>query len=311
MTREEKLQVWFEIEDNCNLDCIFCFDRKRLSVSRNGDASDTNQIFLVLRTLFSQTNVGTMAISGGEPLLRTDLDEILSYIKLHKVHLILTSNGTLLDKKKIARYLKLGVKTFQISLHSGDKTTHNYITGKSSWDDTIKAIECVRDCGGNAVIVFVATKINLSHFIDVLEIAAIFGLNKVIFNQFLSKKGSQEKTYKDLLITDDSKLNKVLSHSNEFARKHQLKIVLGTPTLISDGEKSNYDNIETTVCHLNSGQRKIILDKEGNVRLCIQSDHVLGNILAENLSSMLQSHQIIPLFSKKSEKIGGCAFYMQ
>lgn len=288
MAFNNTIKIWFEIESRCNLDCKFCYDHIKDSLLLKHCNYDTNKILMVLDKLFSNTKVESIALSGGEPLLRHDLEEILKHIQKYRVPTILTTNGTLLTEQKIIRYMKLGVITFQISLHSAEREVHNHITGRPSWEDTITSIIRTTQNGGYVVLVFVATRLNLTHFKDVLKIAAICGIGKVFFNRFLPGEQRNKINKQGLSITDKSLLKRVLHESNDFARSNNIKISLGTPIKLTDKEQKKLDCIEPTSCPIDTNQQRFILDAKGNIRQCIQNQAVLGNLLKEDISTILQ-----------------------
>ena len=78
------LFAWFSLTGECNLHCRYCFTDARICVKRPGGVKgelSTKQVFSILDNV---GKAGTVAIqfAGGEPLLRDDLVEIISYLIL-------------------------------------------------------------------------------------------------------------------------------------------------------------------------------------------------------------------------------------
>lgn len=286
MTNTSK--IWFEIEDECNLLCRFCYKGK-LEVSSKSDCTETPYHTLcVLDKLFSSINVGMIAISGGEPVLYPNLEDVLHFICKWKIPIILATNGTLLDKQRICRYMELGVKTFQIPLHSANSEVHHYLTGKESWKNTVDSLLLIRESGGHVAIVFVATKINLCDFKNVLEIATILGIRKVIFNRFIPGGGTGKSHKDELFIADENEIKPVLFDANDFCQRYNMKVMLGTPVGFSKEEQERLHCIEMCSCPLGKGRRDFVVDKRGNLRQCLQSTVILGNIMEEDPNTILQ-----------------------
>lgn len=111
----KSLLASFEITHNCNARCKHChlggsFKEKRASARRFG---------LIAR----QLNPPVVQISGGEPLLRQDIEEIIRAIRIpnRAPFIILTTNGALLTKKKYLKLRQAGIDEFSISLDYPDE----------------------------------------------------------------------------------------------------------------------------------------------------------------------------------------------
>src|ERR1044072_7152246 len=134
-----RVQIWYELETRCNLHCKFCFNFWKDGVSRAPDKLSTVDTLRCLKRLFDVVDCEKLTISGGEPLLRDDLYEILGFIKGHGIPMILTTNSTLLDSRNISRLMGAGILTFQIPFHSTDKTLHDMLSGEECWSKTLNA----------------------------------------------------------------------------------------------------------------------------------------------------------------------------
>lgn len=110
----------FEVWPDCNMDCNFCFSSWREQYSK----VDTQT---AKKTIEILNNQGLEAISftGGEPLLRKDLPELIQYSKELGLTTVLTTNGILLERRlpKIADY----VDYVNLPLDSANEEVHNYM----------------------------------------------------------------------------------------------------------------------------------------------------------------------------------------
>jgi len=88
------LFVWFNITNKCNLNCIYCYNR-RDSVYNE---MTTQEVYSLIDEL---ATCGTKKITfiGGEPLLRDDIGQLISYAKRKRLFTCLTTNGILIDEK--------------------------------------------------------------------------------------------------------------------------------------------------------------------------------------------------------------------
>ena len=140
MVREPRTCI-FELTRRCNLRCIHC-------ENQCGEVSprelSTEQIRCVARELV-QLGCRDIEVSGGEPLLHPDWDDLCRVFAGVGLRPALITNGTLLDQEHLARVLDAGVAAVGISL-DGLQATHDSIrlrpaAGPSPWRQTVAAIE--------------------------------------------------------------------------------------------------------------------------------------------------------------------------
>ena len=106
----------------CNLSCAYCNEYDDLS-KPVATAEMLRRIDL-LATL----GTGTITISGGEPLLHPDLDEIIRAIRKHGIIATLITNGYLLTPERIKRLNRAGLEHMQISV---DNVIPDEVSNKS------------------------------------------------------------------------------------------------------------------------------------------------------------------------------------
>lgn len=109
--------VTFEITSRCNMNCRFCFSNWR-------DGEKEMSTDKVKRIISKLKHLGLEAINftGGDPLLRSDLEEILRYCKELSLTTIISTNGILIQNyKEILNYLDF----INLPLDSINKEIHN------------------------------------------------------------------------------------------------------------------------------------------------------------------------------------------
>lgn len=130
------------LTDRCNLSCIYCKGnephKQELSVL---------QIEKIVKG-FACYGIRKVRLTGGEPLLRKDIAEVVKRIKniegIEKI--VLTTNGILL--KKYARQLKqAGLSAVNISLDTTDEKQYFDLTGADKLKDVFEGIEEAKAAG--------------------------------------------------------------------------------------------------------------------------------------------------------------------
>jgi MoaA/NifB/PqqE/SkfB family radical SAM enzyme len=115
----------------CNYACRFC-DLPARSVRRSREGVrefGRAQMLSVVRG-FKSIRTAAVGITGGEPFLRDDLFDILS--EIHRLGMVahVNTNGHSLDKERVARLLKTGVDSVNVSVDSAVAATHDAVRGR-------------------------------------------------------------------------------------------------------------------------------------------------------------------------------------
>jgi len=125
----------------CNLSCIYCHKEGETSPGALLSAEEIAEILRIAATF----DIRSVKFTGGEPLLRTDLGEIIQSVP-RGMECSLTTNGTLLAD--CASDLKAaGLRRVNISLDSLNPDTYKKITGIDRLSDVLAGIDVALDCG--------------------------------------------------------------------------------------------------------------------------------------------------------------------
>ncbi len=135
------------LTDRCNFVCPYCRTEAEFHLKKEEISAD--QIERVVR-VFSKYGLRTVRLTGGEPLLRTDVVEIVERISKYGVEVALTTNGFFLEK--LAKPLKeAGLKRVNVSLDSLKPEKFRYITGGGDLNKVLKGIETALRAGFETV----------------------------------------------------------------------------------------------------------------------------------------------------------------
>lgn len=138
---EGPLSVCWQITTLCNLSCKYCISN---SSNRGEYGLDTETAKKVI-THFGERGLIRLDFTGGEPLIRKDLGELLETARAHDIFTIVTTNTLLLDPEKI-NYLKKYASLVQVSI-DGSKEIHNTQRGADVFDKTINNIFALSEAG--------------------------------------------------------------------------------------------------------------------------------------------------------------------
>jgi radical SAM protein with 4Fe4S-binding SPASM domain len=139
--RERRPIVVWNLTRTCNLKCVHCYTDS--DAVKYPDELDTEQCKAVLRDL-AAFKVPAVLFSGGEPLARKDLFELATYARSLDLHVVASTNGTLITRQVAEEFKRIGFAYVGISLDSANAATHDEFRGvKGAFERTMKGF---RNC---------------------------------------------------------------------------------------------------------------------------------------------------------------------
>ena len=179
--RRTPLVVSFRLLNRCNLRCQYCY----IPLVQTEELTTAE----VLATLDGLKKAGTVYLNytGGEPLLRDDIGEILARTAdLGFIH-SLNTNGTFVSQKI---GLLRRVSTLTLSL-DGDEAVHDAARGRGSHRQVMEALEVARAYGIKVALTAVLSAKNLDAVDWLLETAACYDAYITFQPARLERLGSQ------------------------------------------------------------------------------------------------------------------------
>jgi Fe-coproporphyrin III synthase len=125
--RERRPIVVWNLTRTCNLKCVHCYTASEAK-KYEGELT-TDQAKVVLDDL-AAFKVPAVLFSGGEPLVRPDVFELAQYARTLGLHVVLSTNGTLIDRAVAQRLKDLQFAYVGISLDSAIPEVHDEFRGK-------------------------------------------------------------------------------------------------------------------------------------------------------------------------------------
>lgn len=138
------VELVFEITARCNLGCTRCFNQ--ISFAQKGRQLEEMNIDRVMRILDSAKSIGIRRIrfSGGEPLLRPDLLELMQEAQKRKFSIWLNTNATQITTEKIKKLEKY-VSNVLVPFNGSDEAADfEWTSTVRSFEDKIQGIELLK-----------------------------------------------------------------------------------------------------------------------------------------------------------------------
>lgn len=139
------------VTDRCNIRCFYCMPDEGVSFLPRQQLLTFEEITRVV-TILTTVGVTRLRLTGGEPLLRRDLDSLVGQLSgiAGVTDLALTTNGILLANQA-KRLQRAGLRRINISLDTLNETTFRKISRRQGLDRVLQGIDAVLDSGFSEV----------------------------------------------------------------------------------------------------------------------------------------------------------------
>jgi len=182
VSRKPRLVGW-GLTNRCNLSCPHCYSS---STKASSEELSTEECFAILDSL---AGMGTERIgwTGGEPLLRLDLESLIARGVARGIQSGVTTNGIPMTPQRAESLRKAGLKSVQISLDGSTSARNARIRGASAsdFDRVLRAIRLSQDAGFTVDMAMLVGRETLDDVRDYLDLASRMGVAGVRFCGFV------------------------------------------------------------------------------------------------------------------------------
>ncbi|XP_062594932.1 molybdenum cofactor biosynthesis protein 1-like [Saccostrea cucullata] len=142
------------ISERCNLRCQYCMPEEGVDLTSKERLLSTKEIIHIAE-LFMKQGVNKIRLTGGEPLVRKDLVDIIQGINSFKNEyglqtIAITTNGVTLGKK-LPQLKEAGLNLINISLDTLIPAKFEFITRRKGWERVMNSIDTALDLGYSPV----------------------------------------------------------------------------------------------------------------------------------------------------------------
>jgi pyruvate-formate lyase-activating enzyme len=163
------------ITNRCNLRCVMC-RQWREEPGKELSAGSWKRIMEDLR----DNGIKNIHFTGGEPLIRNDLEDLVAHARRRGFTVGMTTNGMLLDAGNLASLIKAGLKSVAVSVDAVDEAYAAIRGPAGSFKNVERAVAAVSDArrrnGIDAYIQYTLMKNNMKELRKVREFASVHRL---------------------------------------------------------------------------------------------------------------------------------------
>ncbi len=299
------VEVWLHVTDRCNLTCRTCYFQS--DKARGPDRSLSTDGFNRVIDVIAASRPHHVTVSGGEPLMRRDLFDLLQHLRDRGQAICVLTNGTLLTPASCTRLRGL-VDRVVISLDGVRAETHERVRGKGTFAAVLRAIGWLHDAGITDVgIVPTVRRDNLGEMFALEDFAASLGValqGRCLFTargSGASCRGEYEVSVAEVIRESVVEMKRRIESPGAW----RAPVVPSGNTLM--------DLSQPRVQHCAAGRRKLSIDVDGTVYPC-QMLHAprfrLGHVFeCEDLNAIVAgepAHAVAGYTSARVETIKAC-----
>jgi MoaA/NifB/PqqE/SkfB family radical SAM enzyme len=284
------------VTEGCNLKCAMCSYRSRLPDELTYD--EIEKLALEL----AEFGLKRIVYSGGEPLLRPDLEQMCEIFAKYSVKQTLLTNGVLVKKKidKLAQYLDELI----ISIDGAKPETHDAIRGVNSLNLIIDGIRHTKENFPNLNISFrtVIQKNNFREIKDIVLLGLDLNINRVsflpvdVYSEAFGRENNNIKVNDSSLLLSIDEISELRKIIDDIDKKHFESHFVSEPYTKLMGYADYFssaidgDKFPPVIC--NAPMMSTVITATGDVLPCFFLPK-LGNIREKSIMEILDGDEAI------------------
>jgi len=165
-----------ELTYRCPLHCVFCYNP--LDYTAQGPELSTSEWLRVLREGRALGAV-QLGLSGGEPLLREDLEALVDEARGLGYYSNLITSGVGLTEQRIGAFKQAGLDHIQLSFQDSTRELNDFLSSTRTFELKSKIAKLIKEHDYPMVLNVVIHRLNIDHVGQILEMAEALGAEYV------------------------------------------------------------------------------------------------------------------------------------
>lgn len=264
----------------CNNSCRFCYagcgadSACTRGLAKDSSARDLEKIIRIFR---KEAKIPFFSFTGGEPLLRDDLERLIAFAVKLNLRVNLITNGTLATPERARSLFRAGMRTAQVSLESPEAAVHDRLCGaEGAWERTMRGIEALRGAGIKVQTNSTLTRMNRESLAGMPDFLARAGIERFSMNLYIPQPDSPHAAelfvpYSETGFFVDGMMKRAALAGLVFFWYSPTPLCIYNPMARGLGNKN---------CAAADGL--VSVDPEGNILPCSSYPEPLGNLLRES-----------------------------
>lgn len=308
--------IAFEVTSRCDSSCLYCYNvwKSAPSLSPSPRELSLLEIRTIFSTLIRQGRYRRIDLTGGEPLLREDVFDLIDLLRELGGHVSLVTGARLISSSVAKDIARREIGPVQPTLLSTDRSVHDALKGGESFDDTVRSIALLLREKVKVSVSFICTRQNYGDFAEVVKLCHAMGVKHVGFGR-LCTAGEAVRHLDDIgpepwMVWECMQQIPSLHARFRVAIGNLITVphcVGGRTDLPGITGEANLTGIAALAgnCSVASGKPNFTISPAGDVRPCSVSPVVLGNVLEQSWRRIEARYRqkVLPLFQEALPEI--------
>lgn len=289
-------RVLWQITNKCNYACRYCIFRSR--PDKIPGELTTKEACRVMDEL-KETGFTHIKFTGGEPLLRPDMSEIIRYANQKRFKVDLSTNASLISYAAARELSRWWIKMLHVGLDGHCDKINAQVRLPGTFARTVAGIRACIRAGVYVRVGCVIFSGNQYHLPEMAQFCSELGVQELIFSM-MEPAGRMAG---DRSMLAGRPLNSLIDKIESIRREFEGRLEISSN--IEESEESGH-----AACA--AGERFLYIDNEGRVAPCTwiaqaAPDFVSAATLKEaSLSELLASSPVKSFMDSRNGKYGGC-----
>ncbi len=283
---------------HCNQKCVHCYAAGQ---EHSDEAELSTEDWKKILDKCRRIGIPQVTFTGGEPTMREDLFELISYAKWFISRL--NTNGIRLTEDYCRSLREAELDSVQITFYSSDAEIHNRLVGAAGFEKTVSGIENALKAGLSVSINTPLCTLNRD-YLSTLEFLHEKGVIYVTCSGLITTGNALGEASERLQLTGEE-LEEVLRSAVRYCHENGMEIAFTSPGWIPD-EVFEELNIPAPSC--GACLSNMAVTPGGNVVPCQSwlSEEPLGNMLSDSWESIWESMKSTERRNYSAEMTGEC-----
>jgi len=253
-----------EVTYKCPLHCVFCYNP--VDYTQYGPELSTEEWLRVLRE-GREIGCTQLGFSGGEPLMRDDLEIMVAEARKLGYYSNLITSGVGLTEKRISAFKQGGLDHIQLSFQDSTREINDFISSTKTFELKSKVATLIKQHESPMVLNVVLHRMNIDHIQQILEMAEAMGA------EYLELANTQYYAWalvnRDQLLPSREQLERAEEITNQFRARigDRMKIYFVVPDYYATRPKA---------CMNGWGSVFVTIQSDGTVLPCHEARMLSG-----------------------------------
>ncbi len=298
--------VQFHVTEKCNLRCRHCYQsvtaREMSLLEIRAALDNVGDAIRGWATDYEFDVSPSLHITGGEPLVRRDIFDVVEHGRARGFTVSLMSNGTLVDADRARRIKASGVADVQVSIE-GLEETHDFIRGDGSFRKALAGIANLVAQGVDTNLNVTVSRLNSGEVAELVALARGIGAGGVAFSR-LVPTGGGESLSRAMLSSEE--VAALYEEIRRYDGEGGPVVTSRDPLAAVAGIDGEIPQVEVPVGGCAAGMFGVTIGSDGTIMPCRRMDMPVGSILEQSFRDLWVESPVLCALRDRQQYHDGC-----